>query len=717
MKFQMNDSAIIKQVNELMAQMSIEDKVLQMVYVDGPVPGNEAIIKEGRVGCVANVFTSSEINKIQSYTEKTKHAIPYLMIADVIQGYKTIFPIPLAEACSFDPDMVEKTSKAAAREAGASGINWIAGPMVDVARDPRWGRIAEGAGEDTYLNGVMGAARVKGYKDVDRMISCTKHYLAYGTGEGGRDYNTAEVSENTLRNVYLPPFKACVEAGTESIMIAFNDALGVPMSANKYLLQDVLRDELGFEGHLATDYQAIRELITHGVASDSIEACRKAINAGSELDMAANIYIEHLTGLIESGEVDSGIIDRAVLRILYIKFSMGIFENRYYDEELEKTITLGDDLKKIALESARNSIVLLKNDHSILPLKKSGSRILVTGPLADNNDAPLGWWRCQGKPENVITVLDAIKNTVAEKSTIEYLKGCEIIGGGSDEIESTVKAAGNADVIIAVIGEHAKMSGEAHCRSDISLPGRQLQLLAKLRATGKPIIAVLINGRPLDLSSVIEYTDAIVEAWQFGISGQAVADIIFGDFNPSAKTCVTFPRRTGQIPIYYNHKTTGRPHETPDTIEHLNDEALASFQTTFNSKYMDLKSTPLFPFGFGLSYTTFSYTEVAIENSNETFTAWAEVTNTGKVAGAEIVQLYIGDVTASITRPVKELKGFVKLHLAPGESKRAEFTISPDMLSFYNFENKLVVEPGQFKVWIAPDSATGNYQIFEIKES
>ncbi|HID30944.1 MAG TPA: glycosyl hydrolase, partial [Desulfobacterales bacterium] len=597
-----------------------------------------------------------------------------------------------------------------ATEAASEGVRWTFAPMVDIARDPRWGRIAEGAGEDPYLGSTMARAMVEGFQgsdlaDPNTIVACPKHYVAYGGAEGGRDYNTVDVSERVLREIYLPPFKAAiVDAGAGTIMSAFNDLNGVPASANRYTLTGILREEWGFDGFVVSDWNAIGELLNHGIAGTPAEAAREAVNAGVDMDMQGDVYRRNLARLVKEGQVSEKVIDEAVKRILRIKFKLGLFERPYVDPERARTAIQSRENIETALEAARRSIVLLKNEGDLLPLKKDIGSVAVIGPLADDRSAPLGPWSCRGNPEDVVTVLDGIKSRVSPKTEVLYAKGCKVEGALTEGIDEAVEVARKSDVAIVVVGESAEMSGEAACRASLDLPGVQEELVRAIHETGIPVVEVLMNGRPLSISWSAEHIPAILEAWFPGIQGgNAIADVIFGDYNPGGKLPVTFPRTVGQVPIYYNHKSTGRP-PSPDK---------------WTSKYLDIPFTPLFPFGHGLSYTRFEYSNLQISRKKIGPDGQVEISvdvrNIGDRKGDEVVQLYLRDVVASVTRPVKELKGFKRITLEPGEKRTVKFTVTWEQLSFINRDMKRVVEPGTFEVMVGRSSEdiqlTGSFEV------
>jgi beta-glucosidase len=713
-------SDIEKRVADLLAQMTLEEKLGQLQQLDGEADGNYRpehleMIRKGRLGSTLNVRGAHRTNTLQRIAVNgSRLKIPLLFGFDVIHGYRTIFPVPLGEASSWDPSAVERAASVAASEAAAAGVRWTFAPMVDIARDPRWGRIVEGAGEDPYLGSVMARARVRGFQGQDysapnKIVACAKHWVAYGAAEAGRDYNTTDVSEKSLREVYFPPFKAAVDAGVGTFMSAFNDLNGVPASANPFTLTRVLRGEWKFDGFVVSDYTSVQELINHGFAADEAEAARAALDAGVDMEMVSRLYNKHIPKLVKEGKLSVATIDEAVRRILRIKFRLGLFDKPYADEERERANILSRENVTAAREVAARSMVLLKNERDVLPLSKSVNSIAVIGPLADDQQAPLGSWSGDGSKDDVITLVAGIKAKVSPATKVTYFKGCEISGGADDAaqtplIAEAVRIAGEADIAIVAVGESAEMSGEASSRSSLDLPGRQLDLVKAIVGTGKPVVVVLMNGRPLTINWIAERAPAILETWFAGIqAGNAIADVLFGDVNPGGKLPVTFPRSVGQVPIYYNHKNTGRP---PDP------------NNKYSSKYLDVPVTPLYPFGHGLSYTEFKLADLRLSaqriRPDGKITASVEVQNAGKRAGDEVVQLYIKDMAASVTRPVKELKGFERVTLQPGEKRRVEFTLAPEHLGFYNQGMRFVVEPGAFKVFAGTSSVDGLEASFEV---
>jgi beta-glucosidase len=694
--------------------MTLAEKLGQLQQLDGEANGNfrpehVEMVKKGLLGSTLNVRGAQRTNQLQRIAvTESRLKIPLIFGFDVIHGYRTIFPIPLGEAASWDPAAVERAASIAAAEARAAGVHWTFAPMVDIARDPRWGRIAEGSGEDPYLGSLMARARVRGFQGSDfsakdKVVACAKHWVAYGAAEAGRDYNTTDVSERSLREVYFPPFKAAVDAGVGTFMSAFNDLNGVPSSANPFTLTDVLRGEWKFDGFVVSDYTSVEELIKHGVAADGAEAAREALSAGVDMEMVSRLYNKHASELIKERKLSQQTIDEAVRRILRIKFRLGLFDRPYVDEALERTAIFNSASVAAAREIAARSMVLLKNDHDVLPLDKNVRSIALIGPLADSRQDMLGSWTGDGKAEDAVTLLQGLKSKVPQ-TRINYAKGCDIGCDKPDGFEEALRAARESDVTVIAVGESAEMSGEAASRSSLDLPGRQLELVKAVQATGKPTIVVLMNGRPLTINWLAENTPAILETWFAGTqAGNAIADVLFGDVNPGGKLPATFPRSVGQIPLYYNHKNTGRP---PDA------------NNKYTSKYLDVAWTPLFPFGYGLSYTQFKITNLQLSAEriplNGKLTVSVDVENTGKRVGDEVVQLYIRDTSASVTRPVKELKGFQRITLQPGEKKRVEFLLTAEQLGFWDRQMRFTVEPGEFQVMVGSSSEDVIEKSFEV---
>ncbi len=707
-------SAIDRRVDSLLSLMTLDEKVGQLVQCNHDAIDRSGWIRQGRVGSMLNLIGVDSTRKYQQIAvEQSRLKIPLIFGFDVIHGFRTTFPIPLAWSCTWNPDLIEQAEHVAATEATASGVNWAFAPMVDIARDARWGRIAEGAGQDPYLGSAIAAACVRGFQGTDlaaptSLLACAKHFAAYGGAEGGRDYNTVDISERTLREVYLPPFHAAVEAGAGTLMCSFNEIGGVPSSVNRELLTDILRGEWQFKGFVVSDWNSIGELINHGVAADHKQAAVKAIHAGVDMDMESYSYSDNLASAAKEGLVPESELDEAVRRVLRLKFETGLMDNPYKDcdAQREKTQVLTPADRALARTVADQSIVLLKNVNNILPLKKNLKSIAVIGPLADDKADMLGPWSGAGRPADVVTVVSGIKKKVGMGTQVVTARGCGITDPSKAGFFEALAMAKDADAVVVVAGESRDMSGEASSRSDIGLPGVQEELLRDLQATGKPIVVVLMNGRPLAVPWIAQNCAGVVEAWFLGVeAGNAVADVLFGDENPSGKLTTSFPRATGQVPIYYNHKNTGRP--ANDTLK-------------FTSRYIDLPSTPLYPFGYGLSYTSYAYSDLRLSSkklsANDSIIASVVVKNTGDRAGVEIAQLYIHDEVASVTRPVKELKGFQRVSLKPGESRRVEFVLRPDQLKFYNLSMQYTVEPGTFDVFVGPSSAEGLEGKFDYVE-
>lgn len=638
---------------------------------------HEEDLRAGKIGSYNGIKNATTANKLQKIAvEETRLGIPLVFGYDVIHGYRTIMPIPLAEACAWDPALWEKTARVAAKEATAAGIHMTFAPMVDVAKDARWGRVSEGAGEDAYLSSLFGMAKVKGFQSEDlskedAMVACVKHFAGYGAAEAGRDYNRVDMSMQRFYEEYLPPYEACIKAGARAIMPAFNDINGVPCSVNKWLLTNILREKWRFDGMTVSDANAIAECVNHGIAEDKSDASRQAIEAGMDMDMSSNSYSESLVQLVQNGVVKEEVLDRAVADVLRIKCELGLFEHPYQtSEEREKEELLKPEYRTLARETAGKSMVLLKNE-GVLPLK-NGMRVGVVGGLADNRGEMTGAWAIGANPEECISIVDA-----CNVQGIDYIYTKNL-----EEIE-------NCDVVVVSLGETKDQSGEAASRSDITIPEEQMELLDELVKSGKPVITVLFNGRPLALGAVAEKADAILEAWYPGIeAGNAILDILFGRVNPSAKLTTTFPYASGQCPMYYSHINTGRP----------------GGKGKFTSKYLDTPLEPVYPFGYGLSYTTYNYQDLEVVESREAFIASATITNIGEVAGEEIVQCYIRDLVAQRVRPVKQLKAFEKIKLDPGESKKISFTIPYQELGYYNNEMEYIVEEGTFEIFIGKNS-------------
>jgi beta-glucosidase len=703
----------------LLAKMTLEEKAGQLTQwgaqqtPTGPQvkSGNEDDIRHGRVGSFIGAYGAETTRRLQKVAvEESRLKIPLLFSFDVVHGFRTTFPVPLAESSAFDPELARRTARAASVEATAAGLHWTYAPMVDIGRDPRWGRVVEGAGEDPFLGAALAAARVEGVRgpatDTTRMIATAKHFVAYGAAEAGRDYNTVDVSERALHEVYLPPFRAAVAANVDAIMPAFNEVAGTPMHAHRPLLRELLRGVWGFDGIAVSDYTGVMELMRHGIASTPAEATERAMAATVDVDMIADFYLQELPSLVRSGKVPERDLDAAVLRVLEAKQRLGLFEDpyRYSDEALEQANMITPATRALTREAAQKSIVLLKNNHELLPLKKDLGTLAVIGALAEDRQSTLGAWAGIGKPSDTVTVLEGIRSAVSPQTNLIYARGASSDSDNTLGFADAERAAQQADATIVVVGEHELMSGEAHNRTSIELPGAQLQLLAHLYTLNKPLVIVLMNGRALALGDAAGYATALVETWYLGLEmGNAIADVLFGDVNPSGKLPVTFPRVGGQIPIYYAHKNTGRPPREEEV---------------YTSKYLDEKWTPLYAFGHGLSYTQFTY-EAPILSQNELgptdkLTVTVTVRNVGARAGDEVVQLYLRDDAASFTRPVRQLRGFTRVSLEPGQSKQITFTLDQDDFALLDENLQRIVEPGTFAVFVGGSSETDNAATFKV---
>jgi len=694
-----------KDISTLLSRMTLAEKLGQLQQLDGTAEGDYRpehldLVRRGLLGSTLNVRGVRRTSELQRVAiNDSRLRIPLLFSYDVIHGYRTIFPVPLGESASWDLAGVEQDAAIAAAEAAAAGVRWTFAPMVDMARDPRWGRIVEGSGEDPFLGAAMAQARVRGFQGTDysapdKVVACAKHWVAYGAAEGGRDYNTTDVSERTLREIYFPPFKAALDAGVGTFMSAFNDLDGLPCSANPETLTAVLRREWKFDGILVSDYTAVQELIAHGLAADGAQAAAHALNAGVDMEMVSRLFNQHGARLVKERKVAPSAIDEAVRRVLQIKFRLGLFEKPYGEESREKATLLKPEYLAAARRMAARSLVLLKNDRETLPISANYRNLAVIGPLADDPQSVLGPWLGDGRKEEAVPLLAGLRARKRSATNIAYAKGCEVTGDSRDGFDEAVSVARESDFVILAVGESADMSGEAAARSSLDLPGRQLELVQAIHATGKPYVVVLMNGRPLSINWVATNSPAILETWFAGSqAGNAIADVLFGDVNPGGKLPVTFPRSVGQVPIYYNHRNTGRP---PDPAN------------KYTSKYVDLPWTPLYPFGYGLSYTSFKLSPPQVSErripTNGRVSVHAELENTGNRAGDEVVQLYIGRVATSVTRPVRELKGFQRVSLGPGEKKTVGFTLGPEHLGFYNRAMQFVVEPGMVNVFVGTSS-------------
>ena len=723
-------------ISDLMSKMTLDEKVGQMNQYNGfwdatgPLPkagyekGRYDDLRNGLVGSMLNVTGVKNVSALQKIAvEETRLGIPLIFGFDVIHGYKTISPIPLAESASWDIKAIEKSARIAAEEAAAAGLNWTFAPMVDIYRDARWGRVMEGAGEDTYLGSVIAAARVNGFQgenlsDFSTIAACAKHFAAYGFPEAGRDYNTADINKYTLYNNVLPPFKAALDAGVSTFMNAFNTLNEVPATGSKFLQRDILKGDWGFEGFVVSDWGSIGEMIPHGYAKDGVHAAELAANAGSDMDMESSLYVRELQGLVTDGKVDISVIDDAVKRILGVKYDLGLFEDpyKYCDLEREKTVIGSKENNLAALDMAKKSIVLLKNKSSLLPIKKKSQKITLIGHLANDNNSPLGNWRGAGESNSAVTVLEGLENY--GKNSITYKKGVDLYYGETNfhnrvKLNHTDKtgfkeaklAAKSADIVVMVLGEEGFQSGEGRSRTELGLPGLQQELLEEVYKINKNIVLVLMNGRPLNLTWADENIPAILETWHLGTqSGNAIAEVLYGDYNPSGKLTMSFPRNVGQVPIYYNYKKTGRPG--------------ASSAEVTRSTYADVENSPLYPFGYGLSYTTFEYSELTISSNEisrgDVIKASVKITNTGNAKGKEVVQMYIRDHFGSLARPVKELKGFELVELNAGETKEVSFEIDNSSLIYYTASDRWESETGKFSVFIGGDSDVKNYKSFDL---
>lgn len=695
-------------VRDLMKKMTLTEKIGQLSqYVGGelltgPKSGavSDSLFVRGMVGSILNVGGVDNLRKLQQKNmESSRLKIPILFAFDVIHGYKTIFPTPLAESCSWDLALMYETAKAAAIEASASGIHWTFAPMVDVARDPRWGRIVEGAGEDTYLGCKIAEARVRGFQwnlgKPNALFACAKHFVAYGAPQAGRDYAPVDLSLPALAEVYLPPFKACIDAGVHTFMSAFNSINGVPATSNRWLLTDLLRKEWKFKGFVVSDWNAVQELKAHGVAETDEDAAMAAFNAGVDMNMTDGLYNRCLEKLVRENCIDMNEIDASVERILRAKYALGLFEDpyRFLDNQRESREVRSASAMALARKAAASSMVLLKNANALLPLSKQTKRIALVGPLANNRAEVMGSWKARGEDKDVVTVLEGIKNKLGSGTEVNYVQGCDFLDPSTSEFSAALEAAKQSDVVIAVVGEKALMSGESRSRAVLRLPGKQEALLDTLRKAGKPLVVVLMNGRPLCLESVDKQADAMLEAWFPGTQcGNAVADVLFGDIVPAAKLTASFPLTEGQIPNNYNYKRSGRPGDMPysSTVRHI-----------------DVPNRNLYPFGYGLSYTTFSYGKMQCSTAFDDkgfLPVSVDVTNTGNYDGEEIVQLYVADKVASMVRPVKELKGFQKVFIPKGQTKRVEFKLNVKDLGFWNSLMQYVVEPGTFEIMVGTNS-------------
>ena len=728
---------IERKVDSLLQLMTIEEKVGQMNQyngfwdVTGPIPeGGSAEkkyehLRKGWVGSMLSVRGVKEVRAVQKIVvEESRLGIPLIIGFDVIHGYKTLSPIPLAEAASWDLAAIKKSAEVAAAEASAVGINWTFGPNVDIVRDARWGRVMEGAGEDPFLGSRIAEARVHGFQGDDlsatnTIAACAKHFAAYGFAEAGKEYNTVDIGTSTLHNIVLPPFKAAVNANVRTVMNSFNEINGVPVTGSSFLQRDILKGKWNFDGFVISDWASINEMINWGHAKDKREAAKIASTAGSDMDMEGNVYIEELAQLVKDDVVKEAILDDAVRRILRVKFELGLFENpyKYCDEAREKEMIGNPKHHEAVLDMAKKSIVLLKNENNLLPLKKEGQKIALIGALANDKTSPLGSWRIASDDETAVSVLEGMQAYKGNELT--FAKGAEFFIGkqsflnevvvnttDKSDFDEAISVAKNSDVVVMVLGEHGFQTGEGRSRTNLQLPGVQQELLEAVYKVNKNIVLVLNNGRPLAITWADKHIPAIVEAWQLGTqTGNAVAQVLYGDYNPSGKLPMSFPRNVGQVPIYYNYKNTGRPIDKDGNV--------------FWSHYMDVEKTPLYPFGYGLSYSTFEYSDLKLNGTSfeigNDINVSVNVKNTSSVDGKEVVQLYIRDLFGSITRPVRELKGFELTALKAGETKTINFTLNKETLGFYNNDGKYIVEPGDFKVFVGGSSITVHETSFELK--
>ena len=710
-----------QQVAELLARMTLAEKIGQMTQVNGaggnlPDELREAV-KSGHIGSILNEVDVDTVNELQRIAvQESRLGIPLLIGRDVIHGFNTILPIPLGQAASWNPELVRKGARMAALEAASTGVNWTFAPMIDISRDPRWGRIAESFGEDPYLTSVLGAAMVEGFQgdfsQAGNIAACAKHFAGYGASESGRDYNTTNIPENELRNVYLPPFKAAVDAGVATIMTSFSDLNGVPASGNRFLLKQVLRDEWQFDGFVVSDWASIEQLSVHGFTANDKESAFEAASAGVNMEMATLTYARHLPELLEEGRIGIKQLDSMVSDILRIKFNMGLFDKPFTDPSNYPAIA-NDDHLALAEQLARQSLVLLENRDQALPLNKQElTSLAVIGPLADDPYEQLGTWIFDGDPSISQTPLSAIREFLGDDVQVNHVRAMETSRSRSTEgFDEAVQAAQSSDAVVVFLGEESILSGETHSRANIDLPGNQHELLQALRRAGKPVIAVILAGRPLTLSDILDDVDALLFAWHPGtMAGPAIADILFGVEAPSGKLPATFPLMVGQVPVYYAHKNTGRP-ATPEKFTHMDDIPVRMPQSSwgFASFHLDAGYKPLYEFGYGLSYTKFEYSNIGVkvsasEPGGTVIDLQAEVRNAGDVAADEVVQLYVRDLVGNVTRPVKELKGFQRVRLRPGESRKVYFSISREDLAFHGRDMKLITEPGDFHAWIGGSS-------------
>lgn len=717
-------SSYESKADSIIRLMTLEEKIGQMslftsdMSATGPTIRNDYsdLIRQGKAGAVFNAYTVDFVRGIQKIAvEESRLHIPLIFGYDIIHGHRTIFPINLGQAASWDLEAIEKSERIAATEASAEGLNWAFAPMVDIARDPRWGRVMEGSGEDTWLGSLIAAARVKGFQgtslaDNNTILACVKHFAAYGAPQAGRDYSTVDMSDRSLYEWYLPPYKAAVDAGAGSVMTSFNEIAGVPSTSNRWLLTDLLRGEWGFDGFVVTDYSSINELVAHGVASDLKQAGELSVNAGVDMDMQGSVFLEYLNGLVKSGEVTEKVINDAVRRILIAKYKLGLFDDpyKYCDNKREAEEIMTPEFLEFARGFVAKSCVLLKNEKNTLPIPSGVKSIAVIGPLADSKTDMLGFWSAAGQWEKCVTLLEGIRKRAGSSVNILTAKGCNVNDDDLSAIKQALSVARKADFVVLALGESKDMSGEAASRTDISIPGVQMKLAEEIIKTGKPVAVVLFNGRPLSISELDKVAPAILESWFGGTqAGNGIADILFGDVNPSGKLTMTFPRNVGQIPIFYNSKNTGRPIDPEIPYE------------KWKSNYLDTPNTPLYPFGYGLSYTTFAYSDIRLNKNsfpeNEKIVASVDITNSGNRDGEEIVQLYIRDLVGEVTRPVKELKAFQKVLIRKGEKVTVSFSISTAELSYYHQDMSYKYDPGEFDIFIGSHSAEERSARFAVQ--
>lgn len=723
-----NDENWIK-AEKLLRQMTLEEKIGQMHQVSPPANLYEIadLVRNGQIGSVLNVVGAENVNFLQKIAvEESRLKIPLIVGRDVIHGFNTIFPIPLGQAASFNPELVEKAARVSAVEAASEGVRWTFTPMIDIGRDPRWGRIAESLGEDPYVTSILGVSIVNGFQgdnlsNPTSLASCPKHFVGYGAAEAGKDYNSTFIPERTLRNVYLPPFKAAVEAGAATFMTSFNDNDGIPASGNKFILDNVLREEWGFNGFVVSDWASVHEMINHGFAKDTKEAAEKAINAGVDMEMVSGTYTTHVKELLNEKKISMKSIDDAVKRILYIKYKLGLFENYLIDESSDSSPIYSDEHLEIAKEAAIQSAILLKNEGNTLPINKNVKTIAVIGPMADAPHDQLGTWVFDGDKNYTQTPLQTLLKDYSKNYNILYSEGLKYSRDKNiNSINRAAEVAKKADIILAFVGEESILSGEAHSLANLGLQGAQKQLIETLSKTGKPLVTIVMAGRPLTIGDEVNLSDAVLYNFHPGtMGGPAIADLLFGKAIPSGKLPITFPKSVGQIPIYYAHNNTGRPFLGDETF--IDDIPLEAGQTSLGntSFHLDIGNEPLFPFGYGLSYTNFEYSNLKISSTklkpSETINISIDVENVGNYDADEIVQLYVQDCFGSVTRPVKELKGFKRTHIKSGEKKTVEFALPISDLAFYNIDMQFVVEPGLFNLWVGSNSQDGIKTSFEVE--